>query len=88
MNIDTFTTGRVIGETEDFVDVEIEGRDIRDMLVDFATKNSEIISKDEIEQMKPIITMLTRGDLFGKAINIRILKNIYAAANEKPEKTE
>ena len=88
MDIDTFTTGRVIGETEDFVDVEIEGRDIRDMLVDFATKNSEIISKEEIEHIKPIISMLTRGDLFGKAINIRILKNIYAAANEKEEKTE
>lgn len=87
MKIDT-TVGRVIGETEEFVDVEFDGYDVRSVLTTHAYVSLDVLTEEERVKIASVVALLLRPNLLGKRFTARIAKNIYAAANEKPEKTE
>lgn len=80
--------GRVVGETEAFVDVELDGHDVRNLLTLHAAKCAELLSVEEIELFRNLVEILLRGNLAAKRSIARIHKNLYAAANEKPQDDE
>lgn len=81
---DEIHLGRVIGETEAFVDAEFDGHDARKMLMLHAEKCFEMFTPDERAKISDIIIAFTRGDIAGTCTTARIDKNCYAIANEKP----
>lgn len=76
--------GRVIGETEAFVDIELEGHDIRNLLSIHASECFERLAPEERVKIADVIFALTRGDISGSRLNCRVRKNCYAFANSRP----
>lgn len=80
--------GRVIGETEAFVDIELEGHDIRNLLSIHASECFEKLTPEERAKIADVILALTRGDISGHRLNCRVRKNCYAFANSRPPEDE
>ena len=84
MHID-IEIGRVIGETEAFVDIELEGHDIRNTLAMHASDCFDKLSKEEYDAVQTVITAYCRGDISGHRLNCRVRKNCYAIANSRKD---
>lgn len=80
--------GRVIGETETFVDIELDGHDIRNLLSIHASDCFEKFSPEERAKISEVIVILTNGNISANHCNCRVRKNCYAFANSRPPENE
>lgn len=78
--------GRVVYENETFVDIELEGHDIRNLLAMHASDCFDKLTPEERTRISNVILTLTRGDISGHRLNCRVRKNCYALANSSPSK--
>lgn len=77
--------GRVIGETDAFVDVEFCGHDIRNLLALHASKCDKMLSDEVKNKIVDVVSAYLWGDVAGACLKIRIQKNCYAIANSHTE---
>lgn len=80
--------GRVVGETEAFVDIELCGHDVRNLLAVHASQCFEMLAPDVREKISAVLTAYMRGDVAGSSLTARVAKNVYAAANSKEDRDE
>ena len=76
--------GRVVGETEAFVDIELCGHDVRNLLAVHASQCFEMLAPEIREKIGDVLTAYMRGDVAGSSLTARVAKNVYAAANTRP----
>lgn len=76
--------GRVVGETEAFVDVELCGHDVRNLLAVHASQCFDFLAPEIREKISDVLTAYMRGDVAGSCLTARVAKNVYDAANERP----
>ncbi len=80
--------GRVVGETEAFVDIELCGHDVRNLLAVHASQCFDFFAPEIREKISDVLTAYMRGDVAGACLTVRVGKNLYAAANSKDERDE
>ncbi len=80
--------GRVVGETEAFVDIELCGHDVRNLLAVHASQCFEMLAPEIREKIGDVLTAYMRGDVAGSSLTARVAKNVYAAANSKEDRDE
>lgn len=80
--------GRVVGETEAFVDIELCGHDVRNLLAVHASQCFEMLAPEIREKIGDVLTAYMRGDVAGASLTVRVGKNLYAVANERPPEDE
>ena len=76
--------GRVVGETEAFVDIELCGHDVRNLLAVHASQCFEMLAPEIREKISDVLTAYMRGDVAGSCLTARVAKNVYAAAHARP----
>ncbi len=80
--------GRVIDETESFVDIELCGHDVRTLLAVHASQCYDMIAPEIRDKIADVLSAYMRGDVSGACLTARVYKNVYAAANERPPEDE
>lgn len=80
--------GRVVGETEAFVDIELCGHDVRNLLAVHASQCFDFLAPEIREKISDVLTAYMRGDVAGSCLTARVAKNVYAAANSRPPEEE
>ena len=76
--------GRVVDETEAFVDVELCGHDVRTLLAVHASQCYDMIAPEIREKIADVLSAYMRGDISGSCLTARVYKKVYAAANSRP----
>ena len=80
--------GRVIDETDAYVDVELCGHDVRTLLAVHASQCYDMIAPEIREKIADVLSAYMRGDVAGACLTVRVGKNLYAAANARPLEDE
>ncbi|MFA6281935.1 MAG: hypothetical protein WCY05_05495 [Candidatus Omnitrophota bacterium] len=77
--------GRLLRDDDKYADIQLSGGDFRDIAAAYAAAYIDKLSPEDRAHLAAIYERFTQGDLFGAPIRLRVYKNLYAAANKRPE---
>lgn len=66
--------GRVVGETEAFVDIELCGHDVRNLLAVHASQCFDMLAPEIREKIADVLSAYMRGDVSGACLTARVYK--------------